>query len=103
MAQRNRPRRAGGDVIGLERGSGAFFAGDAGDGLAGGAAFALGGLLVELLALDVLGQAFLFAELLETPHHLLDALAATGLDPNRHHRSLPAVGAGFRAVLPLGP
>ena len=44
----------------------------------------LRGLLIVLSLLDFLGQPFLFAQLLETPEHLFDTLAATGLDSNRH-------------------
>jgi len=44
----------------------------------------LGGLLVVLALFDFLGQAFFFAQLLETSEHLFDAFAATGLDSNRH-------------------
>ena len=44
----------------------------------------LGGLLIVLALFDFLGQAFFFAQLLETSEHLFDAFAATGLDSNRH-------------------
>lgn len=47
-----------------------------GDRLASGATPSLGGLLEEFLALDLLGETFLFAKLLEAAHHLLNALAA---------------------------
>src|SRR5215831_18418105 len=49
-----------------------------------GPAPALRRLLVELLPLDVLGQAFLLAEFLKTPHQAFDTLAAPGLHSDRH-------------------
>ena len=43
---------------------------------AGLAALSLRGLLVVLVLLDVLGESFFFAELLEATHHLLGGLVA---------------------------
>ena len=48
----------------------------------------LGGLLVILTLFDFLGQAFFFAQLLETSEHLFDAFAATSLDSNRHREEV---------------
>ncbi len=63
------------------------------------ATIALGWLLVVLPALDILDQAFLLAELLKATEHLLDGLATTGLDTDRHLNSVPS--KGFR--LPSRP
>ena len=54
------------------------------NGLAQGAATTLRGLLEVLPSLDVLGEPFLLAELLEPSEHLLDGFVMPGLDANRH-------------------
>ena len=44
-------------------------------------------LLVVLFPLDILGQPFFLAELLEAAHHLFCALITTRFNPNRHVNS----------------
>jgi hypothetical protein len=55
------------------------------NGLAQGAATSLRGLLEVLPALDLLGQALFFTELLEPAEHLLCGFTIAGLDTNRHN------------------
>ena len=48
-------------------------------------ATALGGFLIITVPLDLLGQTFLLAQLLETSQHLLDTLVGSRPDLNRRH------------------